>query len=155
MDEFDPVSFNSNNDMSLKNIIGQTQLSNIIADLKFDGKGILHYGGSNSDNGSPRNRFLPFFEEPKDFNNLKSYPKKAFGGKENGLVLWLDAEVFEDQFDRPRHSQGFLVGFGHPFDFEQFKFHGFGVEPGTISHFGVSTYIINTGHAKLHLGFAT
>ena len=129
------------------NIFGSSQLSNIIAHVKFNGEGILHYGGSYADNGKPRNRFLPYFGTPVDVNYLRSYPKKAKAGKGQALQLWLDAEVFESfgsQVEEQPDKNGFGIGIGHPFDFEAMKFHGSFAKPGMTSTYGMSTSIIHT-----------
>ena len=104
----------------------------------------MHYGGGLSDNGNPRNRFFPYFETLPEELSMKSYPKKALGGKDNGIELWLDAEVWQYYFPTKSESLGFDIGVTHPFDFEQSKLNGLAVRPGMISNFGISTYKIET-----------
>ena len=127
-------------------IVGSSQLSNILAYVQFRGQGILHYGGSNSDNGKPRNRFLPYFGTPEDRNYLRSYPKKAEAGRGQGFIMWLDVEVFENigSTTHVSNSDGFKIGIGHPFDFETLNYNGVFAKPGMTSTFGVSTSLIHT-----------
>ena len=111
--------------------------------LDFDGKGVLHYGGGKADNNVPRNRFVPFYQDPSDINDLRSFKPFAKSGKNNGITLMLDAETY-DYAISPSNSEGFILGISHHLDFELSQNYGIDIHPGQEIQIGVSTRKIVT-----------
>ena len=112
------------------------------------GKGITHIGGTFADNYfSPKNRFIPFYQEPGHKDQLRSYKPKAISGRDSGIKFWIDAETYDYTSIQVEHyyqSKGFTVGISHPYDFDLSEFHGIHVEPGTVVDIQVSTKLIVT-----------
>ena len=140
--------------LGIENIGTHMDLNGLLVHLEFwRGEGVTHIGGTYADNYfSPKNRFIPFFQKPGDIDYLRSYQPKAISGRDSGIKLWIDAEVFDymvlpffqelvqEYFD----SRGFIAGISHPFDFDLSEFHGIHIEPGQEVDIQVSTELIIT-----------
>ena len=111
--------------------------------LDFNGDGILHYGGGKADNNLPRNRFFPFYKEPSNINDIRSFVPFAKSGKRNGITFLLDVEAY-DYAVCPSKSEGFILGISHHLDFELSENYGVDIHPGQQVHIGVSTRKIVT-----------
>ena len=164
----DSIQFKSQSDLELEyqkmragysannywfQIASQTDLKSMLVAYDFrKGKGILHVGGTLADNWvSIKNRFVPFYEEPEDILNLRTFKQKAVSGRDSGIKFWFDAETFEYTYYSPvqelaeyHDSRGFLVGISHPFDVDLSEFHGIHVQPGTVVDIQVSTKLVVT-----------
>ena len=126
-----------------------SDLEGLLVELQFpEGKGVTHIGGSFADNYfSPKNRFIPFYQEPGDIGHLRSYKPKAVSGIYNGIRFLFDAETYDytsNVVDEFVDCKGFTVGLSHPFDFDLSEFHGIHIEPGKVIDIQVSTKLIVT-----------
>ena len=126
-----------------QNMMGFTQLSDFLLDLKFSGEGILHFGGSFSDIDDPRNMFVPYFKPPSNNASVREFiSPSAKSGIQHGIEMVLDAEVYDGM--NIIRSGGFRMGIAHPMDSELSQFHGVNLEPGKEIELSVSTHLIKT-----------
>ena len=127
----------------MDNILSHTNLEDFLLNYEFAGAGILHVGGARADNGLRRNRFTPFFQKPEDiiqFRTLKPFIKN---GISNGVVLLLDAEVY-DYTALYQKSIGFQLGISHPFDVSLASSSGCFLQPGKQVLVAVKASVIET-----------